>query len=376
MRSVARRFKVHLRTVQRWVARAAGVRLARADLASKPSGCRRSARRVEARTEARVLHLRRALRQDSALGEYGAAAIRRELLAEASPGSAVPTERTVHRVLERHGVLDGVRRRRFAPPPRGWYLPAVASGRVELDSFDLVEGLVIRGGSDVVVLNGISLWGGLCASWPMGQVTAKITVEKLLEHWRGSGLPGYAQFDNDTVFQGAHQWPDTFGRVTRTCLSLGVTPVFAPPRETGFQASIESYNGRWQSKVWSRFAHADIDGLCARSDAFVHAARARSAARIDGAPARRPMAAKWKPDLQRPLRGTVIFLRRTDDAGYATLLGHRLAVSANWTHRLVRAEVDLTAGRVRFFKLRRRDHEHQPLLKELPYETPTGRFRE
>ena len=56
-------------------------------------------------------------------------------------------------------------------------------------------------------------------------------MEALIEHWRQHGLPDYAQFDNDTVFQGAHQWPDTFGRVTRLCLQLGVTPVFTPPRE-------------------------------------------------------------------------------------------------------------------------------------------------
>ena len=83
--------------------------------------------------------------------------------------------------------------------------------------------------------------------------TAKKTVQTLVAHWREHGLPAYAQFDNDTIFQGAHQYRDTFGRVTRLCLQLGVTPVFAPPRETGFQAAIESYNGRWQAKVWRRF---------------------------------------------------------------------------------------------------------------------------
>jgi hypothetical protein len=88
--------------------------------------------------------------------------------------------------------------------------------------------------TDVVVLNGVSLLGGLCASWPMGGATAKGVVDRMLEHWRAFGLPGYAQFDNGTVFHGAHVWPDSFGRVTRTCLGLGVTPVFAPPRETIF----------------------------------------------------------------------------------------------------------------------------------------------
>jgi hypothetical protein len=40
------------------------------------------------------------------------------------------------------------------------------------------------------------------ASWPTSRVTAKIVVDALVEHWRALGLPTYAQFDNDAIFQG------------------------------------------------------------------------------------------------------------------------------------------------------------------------------
>ena len=64
-------------------------------------------------------------------------------------------------------------------PPRGWYLPDVASKRRELDSFDIVEGLVIKDGPQVEVLNGVSLHGGLVVSWPMvATVTAEMTVSR------------------------------------------------------------------------------------------------------------------------------------------------------------------------------------------------------
>ncbi len=52
------------------------------------------------------------------------------------------------------------------PPPAGWYLPEVAAGRAELDSFDIVEGLALEGGLRVEVLNAVSLWGGLPGAWP------------------------------------------------------------------------------------------------------------------------------------------------------------------------------------------------------------------
>jgi hypothetical protein len=252
----------------------------------------------------------------------------------------------------------------------------VAAGKAEVDSFDLVTDLVIRGGQDVTVLNGISLLGGLSQSWPESRITAKITVLRLLEHWERHGLPAYAKFDNDTIFQGAHQWPDSFGRVIRLCLQLGVTPVFAPPREPGFQAEIESYNGRWQRSVWHRFRHRNRKRLAARSRAFVQAANQRSAPRIAAAPSRNPLPKDFLPEWNQPLKGTVIFLRRTDSQGRVECLGHRWLVEGNWPHRLVRIEVDLTGQRARIYALRRREPTLQPLLKTLVYRVPKHKFHE
>lgn len=377
MRSVAARFGVTLRTVQRWVAHAAGQRLDRVDWSGSRGG-RRSVQATSDRVEELVVELRTELKETSDLGEFGAAAIRRELTARKKTLriERVPSVRTIGRILERRGALDGKRRVRRPAPPKGWYLPDVRERRAELDSFDIVEGLVIQGGTDVEVLNGISLHGGLTTSDVSGGWTSKKTVQSLLAHWRSHGLPDYAQFDNDTIFQGTHRWPDSFGRVTRMCLQLGVTPVFAPPRETGFQASIESYNGRWQAKVWSRFHHATIGELRARSERYVAASRQRAASRVESAPTRGELPADWKLDLAKPLEGTVIFIRRTGENGHVGLLGHDFLVSKTWCHRLVRCQVDLTAGRIRFYRLRRRQPKQQPLLKTIAYETPTKRFHE
>ncbi|HUH81665.1 MAG TPA: hypothetical protein VLZ06_10100 [Solirubrobacteraceae bacterium] len=84
-----------------------------------------------------VLQVRQELRDTSDLGEFGAAVIRAELVARDVVG--VPSVRTVGRILERRGVLDARRRVRRPPPPRGWYLPAVARGDAELDSVDITS---------------------------------------------------------------------------------------------------------------------------------------------------------------------------------------------------------------------------------------------
>ena len=374
MRRAAEAFNVSLSTVQYWVKRAGNQRWDRVDLSDQPRGPRTPANRTSTRVAERVLLLRRELKETSPLGEYGAEAIREALIT--SGLSPIPHVRPIGRILQRHGALDGNRRVRWAAPPPGWYLRDVADKKAELDQFDIVQGLVMRGGTDVFVLNGISLHGGLVVSWPGPAPTAKSVVERLTEHWRNVGLPDYAQFDNDTLFQGPHQHKDVIGRVMRLCLSLRVIPVFTPPREPGFQASIEALNGRWQAKVWSRFEHSSLAGLAARSEAYVAAARARAAQRIDAAPPRRPFPVGWSLDLAAPPQGRIVYMRRTNEQGAASLLGRTFPVDPLWSHRLVRAEVDLQVHCIRFYALRRREPTVQPLLCECPYRLPQRKFKE
>jgi hypothetical protein len=371
MRATARQCGVSLATVRYWVARADRKVLEEVDWADRCRAPHRT-RRVALGLEETILAIRESLKTEGSLGEFGALAIHRDLKGRSMP--LVPSVRTIGRILLRRGVLDGRRRIRRPAPPPGWHLPAVVAGQAELDSFDIVEDLVIEGHGGVQILNGISLHGGLAESWPREGITTKIAVESILGHWRRFGLPGYAQFDNDTRFQGAHNHPDVVGRFSRICLSLGVVPVFAPPRETGFQAAIESFNGLWQAKVWQRFHHDDLGQLQERSSRYTQAHHLRNSARIGSAPARAKFPEDWKPDLQAFPQGTIIYLRRTTDAGRVCFLGHHFDIDRRWPHRLVRAEVDLTNKRIRFFALRRRDPSDQPLLKEVRYALPQRLF--
>ena len=372
LRAVARKFHVSLDTVQRWVRRAAGERLDRVSWSDR-SHAPHHPKRSTPSMEQQILLVRKDLRETSDLGEYGAAAIRAHLL---DKGREVPSRATINRILERNGAFDVNRRVRRPPPPVGWHLPAVASRRADADSFDVIEDLVIQGGIRLEILTGVSLLGGLPVSWPCESVTAVGVIERLAEHWSEQGLPDYVQFDNDTRFQGGHHLPDIVGRVSRFCLQLGVTPVFSPPRETGFQAAVEAFNGRWQAKVWRRFHHVSLAALREQSARYIQAYRQRIAARIDAAPPRRAFPRKWRLDLQRELSGQIIFIRRTTEKGTATLMGRTFEVSETWLHRLVRAEVDFESRRLRFFGLRRKELSAQPLLREVSYHLVRRRFQE
>lgn len=216
MQATARQFAVSVSTVAFWVERAQGQRLDRVDWANRKPG--RAWNRTRTSVERKILTLRSKLRDDI-LGECGAAAIRRAL--SASLKGEVPSLATINRVLARHGAQDRARRVRRPAPPKGWHLPRVASLDAELDCFDVIEDLKIADGPLVSVLTGASLHGGLTDAWPLAASRSQAIVKCLIERWQRDGLPAYAQFDNDTLFQGAHQYPDSFGRVIRLCLALG-----------------------------------------------------------------------------------------------------------------------------------------------------------
>jgi transposase-like protein len=371
LKSVAVQFDVSVGNVAFWVRRAQGKRLDRVDFSDRSPGCARGWNRTGALIEQRIVELRKSLREDSILGEYGADAIQREWC----NGPPLLSRATINRVLKRYGVTDVHRRVRRPPPPRGWYLPEVAAGRAEVDCFDFIEDLKIAEGPLVDVLTGKSLHGVLTDAWVLSQLSAKGAGACLLGRWGRDGLPAYAQFDNHTMFQGAHQFADTVGRVSRLCLALGVTPVFVPPLEHGMQNAIEGFNALWQAKVWQRHHVASIPELQACSDRYIAAHRARTQTTADMAPPRQPMPRHFELDLHAPLRGRMIFIRRTNETGQVHLLGRRLTVSPNWLHRLVRCEVDFDHYCIRCFALRRRVPTEQPLLATIEYHRPDKPFQ-
>ena len=371
MREVAHTFGVSTSTVSLWCGRAQGQRLDRVDFEGDKPGL--ATNRLADSVERRILGMRTLLKA-SVLGEYGAAAIHRAL-SGSSPSSPVPSKPTIHRVLLRNGAVDSARRQRRPPPPKGWYLPEVAQGRAELDTFDFIEDLKIAGGPIVDVLTATSLHGGLADAWPMLERTAQNTLLAVLQRWRQDGLPGYAQFDNATIFQGSHRASDSVGRVVRLCLALGITPVFAPPREPGFQNAIEGFNALWQAKAWRRNHVSDIEHLQRVSAAYIAAYRNKSACRIEAAPSRAGLPKSFKLDLQAPLHGKAIYIRRTTEAGQVTLLGRTFAVDSKWIRRLVRCEVDFSRHCINFYALRRRDPDNHPLLKTNEYHRAHSKFQ-
>jgi hypothetical protein len=155
--------------------------------------------------------------------------------------------------------------------------------------------------------------------------------------------------------------------VIRFCLSLGVTPVFAPPRETGFQASIENYNWQWQKGVWQRFHFKNYQALIDQSNLYVNAHRDKHWSTIQATNNRYEISGQNVQQFNNTLKETIIFIRRTDNNGNVHVLGHQWLVDSLWTNRLVRAEVIINKNIIKYYRLRRREPDKQPLLNTAKY---------
>jgi hypothetical protein len=295
---------------------------------------------------------------------YGAENIREEMLRRGD--QYVPTSRTITNILKRYGQIDRrLRQRRVAPPP-GWYLPDILKRKYELDSFDIVEKLYLTVGEEIQLFNGISIHGNLIHSSAMNTVTTENTVLALIEHWKQFGLPKYVQFDNDMVFQGPRK-ADVVGKVIRLCLSLKVIPVFVTPYEQGFQGKIERFNREIQEKFWRRKRFRNLNEIKKYLEQYVLAHRMKQQGNILSAPGRHPWPKNWKRDDKKIPKGKIIYLRRTDGNGHVYLLEQKFEVSPNWINRLVRIELDLNKGRLKFFALRRAEWKKQYLLKNIAF---------
>src|SRR5579859_55803 len=212
-RAVARRFGVGLGHLQYWLARTGGQKLARVDWSDRSHAPLRQGRQTNDSLQRHIVALRQELRRGD-LGFVGAQAIADALAA--TPGQDHrPSLRTIGRILKRHGALDVVRRVRRAAPPAGWYLPDVAAGGAELDAFDVIEDLPLEAGPRLDVLTTRALWGSVCGAWISATMRARWLCERMEAHWRRHGCPAYAQFDNDSRFQGTHTHPDVLGQVLR-----------------------------------------------------------------------------------------------------------------------------------------------------------------
>jgi hypothetical protein len=116
--------------------------------------------------------------------------------------------------------------------------------------------------------------------------------------------------------------------VIRLCLSLEVTPLFDPPRETGFQPplKISTVAGRpkfGSASIMSPWPLCNSNSLGTfqkPSENRPSVYRSHATGSIEQAPERRSFPSVWQLDLQAHPRGRIVYLRRTSEQDVVRLV--------------------------------------------------------
>jgi putative transposase len=266
----------------------------------------------------------------------------------------LPCERTIERVLQRHGLTAP--RVRLAPLlPRQEYPGPQARASNQLHEVDLVGPIYLKGsGHRYYIWVGKDAFDGAVCLRLAGSRRMDEVLAFLGECWKDLGRPEQAQVDNARELAGWGPAARTLSRVIRLCLRFGVSPVFIPEREPQFNGSVENFNGWFQPRLFDRRFRrpADLRRELARLQEAVNTqhvhprlggltpAQHRRGLRLQRLPARFVV-----PTGRLPLSaGRVTFIRRVSVAGTVTVLSQAFRVGKRHRGLYLRLVVDTGRG--------------------------------
>jgi transposase InsO family protein len=318
----------------------------------------RVSQRIPPELERTILTIRRRLQAHATpASRYcltGAASIRAEL--KSLGIRPLPCERTIERVLERHGLTAP--RVRLAPLlPRQEYPGPQARASNQLHEVDLVGPIYLKGST-----HRYYIWAGKDAF--DGAVCLRLASSRRMDEvlgflgecWKDLGLPEQVQLDNARELSGWGPAARTLSRVIRLCLHFGVGPVFIPAGEPQFNGAVENFNGWFQPRLFDRrYARpCDLRRELARLQEAVntHHVHPRLGGRTPaqhrrGLRLRKLPASFVVPTKRQPLAaGQVTFIRRVSPAGTVSVLSQSYRVGKRHRGLYLRLVVDTGRGRL------------------------------
>jgi putative transposase len=218
------------------------------------------ANRTPAEVEAQVLAVRERLEQHP-WAQVGAEAIAWQLR---ELGLAIPTTRTIERILQRAGKVR--RRRSKRPEPKGVPYPAPPAESVgDLHQADIVGPRHLDGGVPFLALNVIDLAAHSAAIEIVADQGERSLSAAVVAAFERLGVPRRLQLDNGTPFLLGSA---AFGEVVRVVLHQGATPVFIPQRKPWRNGVIERFNDSFEQRFFRSERFATRDGVRTRALEF------------------------------------------------------------------------------------------------------------
>lgn len=179
-----------------------------------------------------------------------------------------PHVSTIQRVLERNNLIEHKERTNDPTKPKIYYPDLRAQHPGHIHELDLVTPRYITGYGRVVSVNRVDVYTSHANLEQYSSKGADSIIEFIVGDWKTFAKPQYLKLDNEASFRGSLIHARTFGKLTRFCLNFGVQIIFIPFSEPWRNPHIESFNSRFNERLWMFQKFTDLNHLKRESRQF------------------------------------------------------------------------------------------------------------
>ena len=219
--------------------------------------------KIELNVENDVIEIRKKLvKRDTPETRYafhGAIAIHQEL--DKLGYKNKPNLSTINRVLKRNDLIKKEQKKRYNKESKVYYPEILPRYPGHIHQLDLVTPRYITGYGKIISVNRIDVYSSQANLNQFQSKGADSIISFTVADWTEYGVPQYLQLDNEASFRGSLYHPKTFGKLTRFCLNFGVELIFIPFNEPWRNAYIESFNSRFNERLWMFQKFTDLEHL-------------------------------------------------------------------------------------------------------------------
>lgn len=184
------------------------------------------------------------------------------------------------------------------------------------------------------------------------------------------------QLDNEASFRGSLYHPKTFGKLTRFCLNFGVELIFIPFSEPWRNAYIESFNSRFNERLWLFQKFTDLEHLRIEAKQFrakhnnfqIYKKKHFSKQGLYGY-AKRFFPKSFKFDLSTELPitdGKIHFVRLVNEKGYVSIFNENFYINKDLSFEYIWATIFTKEQGLKISYQATKDSESE-LIKSVSY---------
>lgn len=287
-----------------------------------------------------------------------------------------PHPSTIHRVLKRHNLIEHNERVVDPNKPKVFYPDLRAQHPGHLHELDLVTPRYITGYGRVVSVNRVDVYSSQANLDQYRSKGADSIIEFVVSDWKTYAKPTYLKLDNEAAFRGSLIHPRTFGKLTRFCLNFGVQIIFIPFNEPWRNPYIESFNSRFNERLWLFQKFTDLDHLKRESQLFrdqhnhyqAYKKEQFSKRGLHGYTVSKfPEEFVFDPSMELPItNGKLHFIRWVDEHGYVNILNESFFVHNDLTCEYIWSTINTTEQTLQMY-YQATEQAPRELIKSIEY---------